>query len=371
MLLLAFEHLGEAKPFLDHFNAQKAHGIYFSDGTAIYVNYGKGGLSLALNIARLSEQLKPELCVLFGLAGNLSNLNIGEVVVVNKVKLLDSSLNPILNPIEINSIKGFKNVDCLSVLGNYAFGKNLSLFADCIDMESYFFGKALNTLNIKGFIVKLISDNNKWFSKETEFDYSNAIKVINLLKQIANNNLAEIFTSTSISDLNILISLKKLFEKKRYTFTMRQNVYKKIKINTAKNIKTPFKLKYVLCEKPLKIKCDKKIDDYISYFHNLKDKCALIYAKKKGEFLRKTPKSYTPNNTYGYSIIQSYNCVYDCSYCFLKGYFKTFNPVIFKNIKDYFDAIKKTIKDDKLRPLYFYLGTFSDPVALSIFDSSY
>jgi len=371
MLLLAFEHLGEAKPFLEHFNTQKAHDIFYSDGIVIYVNYGKGGLSLAVNIARLNEQVKPELCVLFGLAGNLSNLNIGEVVVVNKIKLLDTSLNPIFNPIEINSINGFKNVDCLSILGNYALGKDLSLFADCIDMEAYFFAKALNTLNIKGFIIKLISDNNRQFSKETEFDYSKAIKVIDLLKQIANNNLTEIFVNTSIADLNILFGLKKLFEQKHYTFTMRQNVYKKIKINTAQNSKKPFKLKYVLCEKSLNLKCGKKINDYVSYFHNLKDKCALIYATKKGEFLRKTPKSYTPTNTYGYSIIQSYNCIYDCSYCFLKGYFKTFNPVIFKNIDGYFEAIKKTIKKDKLRPLYFYLGTFSDPIALSVFDVSY
>jgi spore photoproduct lyase len=371
MLLLAFEHLGEAKPFLEHFRAKKSYGIFFVKDIAIYVNYGKGGLSLALNLARLSEQLKPQLCVLFGLAGNLSNLNIGEIVVVNKVKLLDTSLNPVLNPIEINSINGFKNVDCLSVLGNYAFGKDLSLFADCIDMEAYFFAKALNELNLKGFIIKLISDNNSPFLKETEFDYSKAIKVIDLLKQIANNNLTEIFVNTLISDLNILFGLKKLFEKKHYTFTMRQNVYKKIKINTSQNTKKPFKLRYILCEKSLNLKCDKKMDDYASYFHNLKDKCALIYARKKGEFLRRTPKSYTPTNTYGYSIIQSYNCIYDCSYCFLKGYFKTFNPVIFKNIEDYFEAIKKTIKDDKLRPLYFYLGTFSDPLALSVFDSSY
>jgi len=282
MLLLAFEHLGEAKPFLEHFNTQKAHDIFYSDGIVIYVNYGKGGLSLAVNIARLNEQVKPELCVLFGLAGNLSNLNIGEVVVVNKIKLLDTSLNPIFNPIEINSINGFKNVDCLSILGNYALGKDLSLFADCIDMEAYFFAKALNTLNIKGFIIKLISDNNRQFSKETEFDYSKAIKVIDLLKQIANNNLAEIFVNTSIADLNILFGLKKLFEQKHYTFTMRQNVYKKIKINTAQNSKKPFKLKYVLCEKSLNLKCGKKINDYVSYFHNLKDKCALIYATKKG-----------------------------------------------------------------------------------------
>lgn len=374
MLLLAFEHILEAKSFLEYFNAQKKDGLFFADGIVIYVNYGKGGLSLALNIARLSEQLKPELCVLFGLAGNLSNLSLGDVVVVNKVKLLDTGLNPILNPVLVNSINGYKNVDCVSVLGSYAFNKNLSFFADCIDMEAYFFAKALNELNIKGLIIKLISDNNSKFSKEANIDYSKAIIVIELLKNIVNNNLTEIFINTAIANLKTLFGLKKLFYKKHYTFTMRQNVYKKIKINMAKNSKKPFKLKYVLCEKSLNmlnIKCSKKINDYVSYFHNLKDKCALIYATKKGEFLRKTPDHYTPSNTYGYSIVQSYNCIYDCSYCFLKGYFKTFNPVIFKNIKDYFEAIKKTIQRDKLRPLYFYLGTFSDPIALSVFDVSY
>ncbi len=374
MLLLAIEHIGEAQAFIDHFQAKKDSGVFVSDGIVIYVNFGKGGLSLALSLARLYERFLPSLTILFGTAGNLSNLKIGEVVIIEKTKLLDSSLNPVFNPIELNKASGFKNVDCVTVLGNYALNKDLSYFADCIDMEAYFFAKALKELQIKGLIIKLISDNNdKKITKQTKIDYTQAIESIELFKTIANNGLSEIFIHTHFTDLKVLFGLAKLFSQKHYTFTMRQNMYKKIVINTAKIVKKPFKLKYVFCENSIQEigTCGIKINDYVSFFHNLKDKCALIFASKKGELLRKTPNHYTPSSTYGYSILYSYNCIYDCSYCFLKGYFKTFNPVIFKNIHDFFKAIEKTVDEDRLRPLYFYLSTFSDPIALSVFDDSY
>lgn len=371
MLLLACEHLGEANAFIEYYKAKKKHDVFIADGIVIYVNYGKGGISLSLNIAKLNQQFKPQLCVLFGTAGNLSNLKIGDIVIVHKVKLLDASLNPILNPISLNYAREFKSVDCISVFGNYALNKKLNHFADCIDKESYLFAKATNELDTNGLIIRLISDNNEEFSKKVQIDYSKAVAAVNIFKQIANDQLTEIFLKTHISDLKILFGLKKLFDKKHLTFTMRQNVYKKIIINTSKITKAPFKLKYILCEQYIKRNCFAKIDDYTSYFHNLKDKCAIIFANKKGEFLRKTPDHYTPINTYGYSILQSYNCIYDCSYCFLKGYFKTFNPVIFKNTKDFFNAILQTINKETIRPLYFYLGTFSDPIALSVFDNSY
>lgn len=371
MLLLACEHLGEANAFIEYYKAKKKHDIFIADGIVIYVNYGKGGISLSLNIAKLNEQYKPQLCVLFGTAGNLSNLEIGDIVIVQKVKLIDASLNPILNPVSLNYAREFKSVDCVSVLGNYALNKKLNHFADCIDKESYFFAKATNELDTNGLIIRLISDNNEEFLQKSHIDYSKAVAAVNVFKQIENHQLTEIFLKTHISDLKILFGLKKLFDKKRLTFTMRQNVYKKIIINTSKITKAPFKLNYSFCEQSIKRNCFTKINDYTNYFHNLKDKCAVIFANKKGEFLRKTPDHYTPINTYGYSILQSYNCIYDCSYCFLKGYFKTFNPVIFKNTKDFFNAILQTINKETIRPLYFYLGTFSDPIALSVFDNSY
>ncbi|WP_291490285.1 spore photoproduct lyase family protein [Desulfurella sp.] len=370
MLLLCCEHYNEAKPFIEYFKAQKQRNLYLAKGIAIYVNFGKGALSLAFEFTKLNEILKPDLSILFGTAGNISDLKIGDIIIAKKIKLFDTNLSPLLNPVELNTINGFKNVDCISVFGNYALNKDLSNFGDCIDMEAYFFAKALNQLNAKGFIVKLISDNNDIIKKLITIDYTRVLNVINTFKTITDNNLTEIFFKTRTTDLNVLFGLKKLFEKKHYTFTMRQNIYKKIVVNTSKITKTPFKLKCSFSELPVEKKYI-KISDYVGIFHNLKDKCAVIFANKKGEFLRKTPDHYTPQGTYGYSILQSYNCIYDCSYCFLKGYFKSFNPVIFKNIQDYFVEIKKTLKKDKLRPMYFYFGTFSDPIALSIFDKSY
>ena len=375
MIFLASEHKGEVEPLLKLFPFERVENHYIYDNLALYINHGKGPLQLAFKSAEISIRYDINIALLFGFAGSVSNLSVGDLVSVSKVKLLDGSLNPVYNPIELNAVKSLKSVELVTLLAGFNFDNEyLGLFCDAVDREAYFFTRAFKSLDKPCFVFKLISDKN---NRDSAFSFKSVYidefaELLKLMMWIDKDELTkEIFVDTGYTDKKLLNGLKKVIQKRRYTFTQRQFLYKRLKINVSKCEKKAFNAKVVFLEKGIeekriKFKADKvyKIHDYIPVFHNLKDRTAIIYANKKGEFLRKTPNNYTPNGGYGYSILTQYNCIYDCSYCFLKGYFKSFNPVIFLNFEDYFKAIDEVIKRDKTRPLYFYAGTFSDPLSL-------
>ena len=382
MIFLASEHKGEIEPLFDYFPFKKQSNYYIYENLILYINYGKGGLQLAFKSIDISQRHDISMAMLFGYAGCVSGCSIGEVVSVSKTKLMDSSLKPIFNPIKINKAEGFKGFELITLLGGFNFDNNyLKLFGDLVDREAYFFAKAFKAIDKPCFVFKLISDINTKKSVtsavKTEFSIDGFVEFLKVALWIERDEiLKEVFTNTGITNRVVLEGLKKLIKKNRYTFTERQNLYKKLAINRDKPKGRPFKLEAVFVEDGvdrayLGFDFRKKsyaINDYTPYFHNLKDRVAVILANKKGELLRKTPDGYTPNGSQGYSILASYNCIYDCSYCFLKGYFKSFNPVVFVNITDYFRALEDVVKKDSRRPLYFYLSTFSDPLALSIFS---
>lgn len=87
------------------------------------------------------------------------------------------------------------------------------------------------------------------------------------------------------------------------------------------------------------------------------EKCIVI-AKIRWSAIWKTPDNYghTPNT---YFFKTSLNCVFDCSYCYLKWAFKNDMQVYFVN----YDEIKKEISDviekDK-NPMRFYSSDYSD-----------
>ncbi len=378
MIFLASEHKGEVEPLLKQFPFEKRGDHYIYDNLILYINHGKGALSLAFKSIELSLSHNVDMALLFGLAGSVSDFSIGDLVSVSKVKLMDGSSSPVYNPMELITIKGLKSAECVTLIAGFNFDNEyIGLFGDVVDREAYFFAKAFKSLDKPCFVFKVISDKNDRASisdfKKESVDIGKFAEILKLIMRIDKDELTrEIFVNTGFMDKKQIDGLKRLIQKRRYTFTQRQFLYKRLRINGSKCEKKTFKAKAVFLEKGVKtrrvkFKTEKiyKINDYVPVFHNLKDKTAIIYANKKGEFLRKTPNNYTPNGGYGYSILGQYNCIYDCTYCFLKGYFKSFNPVIFLNFEDYFKAIDRVIKRDITRPLYFYAGTFSDPLALS------
>ena len=386
MLLIASEHKAEIEPLLKLYPFKKSSKLFKYDNISVFVNYGGGGLTLGYNIVDiLSKNEDINIAVLFGFSGTLTGkLNVGDIFTLKKVKLMHNK-KPVFNPIDMPSINELPSFEGVSLLDGYETDSSfLSLFADSVDKESYFFAKAVKSIGRLGIIIRAASDTNERNSIESVrtngFVY-NVRLVQNIIERLVliekDEIMLEIFKHTGISDIKILDGLKRLIKTKRLTFTNRQKLYSKILINSKEENKEKAGFS-VFIEKGVEksrinLNLSKtkviEIDDYVSYFHNLKDKNGIFFANKKGEFLRKTPNNYTPSGSYGYSILNAYNCIYNCSYCFLKGYFRSFNPVIFLNYEDYFSAIKRIVQEDKTRPLYFYSGTFSDSLALEGFSN--
>lgn len=65
----------------------------------------------------------------------------------------------------------------------------------------------------------------------------------------------------------------------------------------------------------------------------------------------------------GYFFKNSLNCIYDCSYCYLKGAFKNEQNVFFLNYDDIKTQIVSAIKNSKHEINWFYSSDYSDNLA--------
>ncbi len=87
------------------------------------------------------------------------------------------------------------------------------------------------------------------------------------------------------------------------------------------------------------------IDNYKNIFDkkigNFSVEKSIIVAKLNSPSITDAPKNYWHNNKTSYFFKTSLNCVYDCSYCFLKGAFKNDMTVYFVN----YEEIKQQIVD--------------------------
>lgn len=74
-----------------------------------------------------------------------------------------------------------------------------------------------------------------------------------------------------------------------------------------------------------------------------KSQSLILAAKENHFFYEGSPlcQSFGNENFYYCSTIM--NCVYDCSYCYLKGMYPSGHMVIFVNLEDYFDALEQLL----------------------------
>lgn len=92
----------------------------------------------------------------------------------------------------------------------------------------------------------------------------------------------------------------------------------------------------------------------------------LFIGKKLGALVKEAPQAYGLSGEPHYFFIHSYNCIYECEYCYLQGYFHSPDLVFFVN----HDDIAKNIKElaaqapEGTTP-WFHAGEFSDSLALS------
>ena len=113
------------------------------------------------------------------------------------------------------------------------------------------------------------------------------------------------------------------------------------------------------------------IDDINDYFgqyykpHSHRETHLNIFVgSKQGEVIKQAPKDYAFGSMDHYYFIHAFNCIYDCQYCYLQGYFYSPDLVFFVNHDDIIEKMKQ-IASSNQRPVCFHAGEYSDSLALT------
>lgn len=100
------------------------------------------------------------------------------------------------------------------------------------------------------------------------------------------------------------------------------------------------------------------------YLHK-RDSLNLFLAKKKGHLLKLAPDAYGQAGEPHYYFIHAYNCIYECQYCYLQGYFNTPDIVLFINHEEIINEMQKVLDESPAQKVWFHAGEFSDSLALT------
>jgi spore photoproduct lyase len=100
------------------------------------------------------------------------------------------------------------------------------------------------------------------------------------------------------------------------------------------------------------------------YLHK-RDSLNLFLAHKKGQLLKLAPDAYGQAGEPHYYFIHAYNCIYECQYCYLQGYFNTPDIVLFVNHEEIIAEMQKTLDSHPGNQVWFHAGEFSDSLALT------
>lgn len=92
----------------------------------------------------------------------------------------------------------------------------------------------------------------------------------------------------------------------------------------------------------------------------------LYLGSKRGQLLKEAPDAYGLSGDPHFYYVHSYNCIYECEYCYLQGYFNNPDLVQFLNFEDIYQSIETQIlKSPEGKHPWFHAGEFSDSLALS------
>mgnify|MGYP000023462919 CR=1 FL=1 len=97
----------------------------------------------------------------------------------------------------------------------------------------------------------------------------------------------------------------------------------------------------------------------------------LFIANKRGNLIKETPDAYGTGRGKHFYFIHSYNCIYECEYCYLQGYFNTPDIVFFVNHEDIVKQMGELIQKYPNEELWFHAGEFSDSLNLSHITQEY
>ena len=100
------------------------------------------------------------------------------------------------------------------------------------------------------------------------------------------------------------------------------------------------------------------------YLHK-RDSLNLFLARKKGQLLKLAPDAYGKSGEPHYYFIHAFNCIYECQYCYLQGYFNTPDVVLFINHEEIIQEMQATLDRHPEHQVWFHAGEFSDSLALT------
>jgi spore photoproduct lyase len=109
------------------------------------------------------------------------------------------------------------------------------------------------------------------------------------------------------------------------------------------------------------------VDDYFGKvkkpYLQKRDSLQLFIGEKRGTVVKEAPAAYGAKGDPHYYFIHAYNCIYECQYCYLQGYFHSPDLVLFTNHGHILSEMQKVVE---LSPsAWFHAGEFSDSLALS------
>ncbi len=115
------------------------------------------------------------------------------------------------------------------------------------------------------------------------------------------------------------------------------------------------------------------ISDYRDVFQKVKkpylqkrNNLNLFLAEKSGQRVKLAPDAYGQAGEPHYYFVHAYNCIYECKYCYLQGYFHSPDLVWFLNHEDIINDMEAIIRDHPSEQgLWFHAGEFSDSLALA------
>lgn len=116
-----------------------------------------------------------------------------------------------------------------------------------------------------------------------------------------------------------------------------------------------------------------EIEDFADWWGRAKkpylqkrDQLNLFIAQKKGQKIKLAPDAYGLKGEPHYYFVHAYNCIYECQYCYLQGYFNTPDLVWFVNHEEIIQDMRTCLDQNaNSNRVWFHAGEFSDSLALS------
>lgn len=91
----------------------------------------------------------------------------------------------------------------------------------------------------------------------------------------------------------------------------------------------------------------------------------LFLGQKKGQLVREAPPAYGLSGEPHYYFVHAYNCIYECNYCYLQGYFHSPDIVLYLNHEEIATEIKRVAAEHNGKTVWFHAGEYSDSLALT------